>query len=282
MIWTGNAHLFKDVDFDPQKFEELMEKPPARTNYVIYFTPRSGSSWLTDLLVQTKRMSLANEAFNPNFIPNIARAVNASNMDQYVNALKRKHNNHGIYGFEITWHQLNAVFQKNDDFIDYFGTSPAIWLIRRDIVSQAVSLAKMVTTKVAHAPHTTAQDRVEADLAFAYDEALIKRWLLHILAAERGSEQLFSDFAMSPLRICYEDMMSTGAENVVQALMQYVGAKPRPDAVIKSAHEKLATAQNADYSNRFRQDCAKFLQEIDQERQGWLDKLTALSAIHQH
>lgn len=273
MIWAGTDHFFKDVDFDPQLFEDTIKRPIARINYVIYFTPRSGSSWLTDVLVQTKRMSLANEAFNPNFIPNIAQAVNASNIDQYVNALKRKHNNHGVYGFEITWHQLNAVFPKHDEFIDYFGTSPAIWLIRRDIVAQAVSLAKMVTTKVAHAPHTSEKDRIEADGAFAYDEALIKRWLLHILAAERGSEELFSRHQILPLRISYEDIMAIGAESVARILMNHVGATPQPDIEFNTRHEKLATGQNTEYADRFRKDCAGFLRDVEQERAVWLSKL---------
>lgn len=279
MISTGNDHLFKNVDFDPQQFEDTMKKPPARTNYVIYFTPRSGSSWLTDVLVQTKRMSLANEAFNPNFIPNIARSVNASNLDQYVNAIKRKHNNHGIYGFEITWHQLNAVFPKHAEFIEYFGTSPAFWLIRRDIVAQAVSLAKMVTTKVAHAPHTTKKDRAEAELAFAYDSALIKRWLLHILVAEKGTEVLFDDHSINPLRICYEDMMSTGAEEVAWIMMEHVGATRLADATFATQHEKLATAQNQEYADRFKIEHRQFLREVEQEREVWLNKLVKISSF---
>jgi len=278
MIWNGNDHLFSNVDFDPQQYVDTMKKPPARTNYVIYFTPRSGSSWLTDVLVQTKRMSLANEAFNPDFIPNIARSVNASNLDQYVNALKRKHNNHGVYGFQITWHQLNAIFRRHEKLIEYFGTSPAFWLIRRDIVAQAVSLAKMVTTKIAHVPQTTDADRAAAELAFAYDKSLIKHWLLHILAAEKGSEAFFYTHRINPLRLCYEDMMTTGPEQVARIMMAHVGAAWVPETTITSHHEKLATDQNKEYADRFRSDCAKFLSDVDQERSIWLNKVVKLTS----
>lgn len=279
MISTGKDHLFKNVDFDPQLYEEAMKKPAARTNYVIYFTPRSGSSWLTDILVQTKRMSRANEAFNPNFIPRIVRAVNASNLDQYVNVIKRRHNNHGIYGFEITWHQLNAIFPKHDQFIEYFGTSPAFWLVRRDIVAQAVSLAKMVTTKVAHAPHSTENDRKVAELVFSYDSALIKQWLLHILAAERGTEILFAKHCVNPLRICYEDMMSTGAEEIARIMMEHVGAKRLPEMTFNTRHEKLGTTQNQEYADRFREQARNFLCEVEEERAVWLNKLVNLSSF---
>ena len=278
MISLGRRDLFKDVEFDPVRHAEMMKRPSARINYVIYFTPRSGSSWLTDVLVQTKRMSLANEAFNPSFIPKIAQSVNASNLDQYVNALKRRHNNHGVYGFQITWHQLNAVFPNHDDFIDCFGTEPAVWLIRRDIVAQAVSLAKMVTTKVTHSPHVTKQDRAAADLAFAYDQSLIKHWLAHILAAERGSEVLFAQRDINPLRISYEDMMSVEAEQVAKIIMHHVGATPLPDVEFQTAHEKLATTQNQDYAARFRTDCAAYLDDVEQERAEWLGKIVSLSS----
>lgn len=276
MTLNGNEHLFKNVEFDPRQYQDTMKKPPARINYVIYFTPRSGSSWLTDVLVQTKRMSLANEAFNPNFIPDIARSLNASNIDQYVNALKRKHNNHGVYGFEITWHQLNLIFPQYDTFIEYFGTNPAFWLIRRNIVAQAVSLAKMVTTNITHAPHSSEEERAAAELAFPYDKALIKYWLLHILVAERKSETLFADHCITPLRLCYEDMIATGAERVARVMMQHVGATWAQDTIITSHHEKLATLQNAEYADRFRSDCADFLHDVEQERSVWLNKVIEL------
>lgn len=272
MMNLGTSRFFKEVSFDPALYDEMMKRPAARVNYVIYFTPRSGSSWLTDVLVQTKRMSLANEAFNPSFIPAIAQSVNASNLDQYINALKRKHNNHGVYGFQITWHQLNAVFPRHQEFIERFGNGPAFWLIRRDIVAQAVSLAKMVATNVAHSPHTTIADRDAADRTFTYDKSQIKHWLLHILAAERGTETLFAEQGITPLRMTYEDIMAKGADSVAAMMMDHVGANPVPDTVIQANHEKLATAQNSEYAARFRDDCAAFIEKVQQERAAWIAK----------
>jgi trehalose 2-sulfotransferase len=273
MINLGSNRFFNEVRFDPALYDEVMARPAARINYVIYFTPRSGSSWLTDVLVQTRRMSLANEAFNPSFIPAIAQAVNASDLDQYINALKRKHNNHGVYGFQVTWHQLNAVFPRHQDFIAHFGTGPAFWLIRRDIVAQAVSLAKMVATRVAHSPHASPEERTAADRAFDYDSSQIKHWMQHILAAERGTEAFFQEHGITPLRMSYEDMMAQGAEAVAVMMMDHVGATPVPGTIIQSKHEKLATARNADYAARFRADCAAFMSGVEQERAAWVDKL---------
>lgn len=273
---TGQDALFKGVGFDPRLYAETMKKPAPHTTYVIYFTPRSGSSWLTDVLVQTNRMSLANEVFNPQFMPRIAHAVNAANLDQYINTLQRNHSSNGVYGFEITWHQLNTIFPAHADFIARFGTGPAFWLIRRDIVAQAVSLAKMVTTRIAHT--FTAADTGADDL-FPYDHAAIKYWLLHILAAERGTEDLFTRYGITPLRLCYESMMAVGAAGIARIMQTHVGVTPVPGTSYDIRRAILATAQNAAYAERFRRDSARFLRQVEAERAVWLGQLRDLQSI---
>lgn len=274
------AALFRQVEFDQATYDRVMQKPAAQTRYVIYFTPRSGSSWLTDVLAQTKRMSRANEAFNPNFIPNIARVCNASTLDQYVNVLTRRHNNRGVYGFEITMHQLKAVFPSEERFLAYFGTGPCFWLIRRDIVSQAVSLAKMVTTKVAHTAQGTAEDWRRADESFSYSPSLIRRWLKHILVAERETEAMFAAHGMTPLRMCYEEMMPLGPERVAQLMMRHVGVEAAlPEGTFETKHNKLGTARNEEYADRFRRDEADFLKEVEAERVPWLARFDDLAAL---
>ena len=68
------SEFFSDIVFDQERHERIKKRAPAQTNYVIYFTPRSGSSWLTDVLQQTGQLGAAPEAFNPNFVPAIARS----------------------------------------------------------------------------------------------------------------------------------------------------------------------------------------------------------------
>ena len=107
-----NPDLFQDVVVDPQRRAQLQERAPARFFYVIHFTPRSGSSWLTDVIAATRQLSAANEAFNPGFIPRIAQAVHATDLDDYFQMLIRVYNTKGVYGTEVTAHQINAVPQN--------------------------------------------------------------------------------------------------------------------------------------------------------------------------
>lgn len=271
--------LFKDVTFDPALYERVLKRPAAQTRYVIYFTPRSGSSWLTDILSQTQRLSKANEAFNPNFMPNIARVCNASNLEQYINVMVRRHNHQGVYGFEITMHQLNAVFPDHDMFIEHFGAGPCFWLIRRDIVAQAISLAKMVTTKVAHTSHATDAERAASDAAFPYDARLIRKWLKHILAAEQENETLFANYGLTPLRMSYEQTTTLSDQQMVQVIARHVGVRDLPDMAFETRHAKLGTGLNEEYAARFRKDEAAFMAAVDESRAPMLAKLDDITRL---
>jgi len=268
-----NKRLFENPDFDRDLYKRAMTRPEAPIKYVIYFTPRSGSSWLTDILAQTKRLSRALEAFNPSFIPNITKAINASNLNQYCNIMNRRFNTKGVFGFEITMHQLNAVFPTHDKFIERYGAGPCFWLIRQDIVAQAVSLAKMVTTQVGHSANATDEQRQMSDRSFEYDRALIKHWLIHILNAERANEELFETYGLAPLRLSYEQITSLGAARVVEIFAHHVGATDMPEMEMESSHTKIGTSRNEEFATRFRQDEATFMKKVDAERAPWLGAL---------
>ncbi|MBY6202688.1 hypothetical protein KUV65_15030 [Maritalea mobilis] len=261
---------------NPDRRAKLEAKPLPRRRLVIYFTPRSGSSWLTDLIAQSRRLGAGNELFNPNFVPNIANGIQALGREDYImQAQKRFSSPNGVFSFEITAHQLDRLFPDSDTFMTHFNQPDcrAMWLIRKDIVAQAVSLAKMVCTKVAHTPHATPEDRARAETAFPYDAENIERWLKHILNAERRSEYLFDLYGIEPYRFCYEDMMEAGSERTRSLLATVARVRDAdwPDLELK--HAKLGTPQNAEYAERFRAERAAFLKDVDDERRYMLDQL---------
>ena len=273
-----HTQIFGSVEHDPAVFEAIMQRPEPTKRYVIYFTPRSGSSWLTDILSQTNRMGRANELFNPNFMPNIARALHAGDIHQYIDAAQRKLHTRGTFGFEITFHQLKVIFPGERVFLNHFAQAPCFWLVREDIVEQAVSLAKMVVTEVAHSPNASEEQRRASDTAFEYDAALIKRWLHHILAAEQGNEDFFKRHGMTPLRMSYEAMMPLGPQNTARLMADHVGVSDLQQTQFEPKHEKIGTSRNRDYAARFRQDEADYLAEVDAQRAETLAQLDDLSA----
>jgi len=268
-----SQNYFSDVSVDPVLREKFDRLPAAATTCVIHFTPRSGSTLLTDLLSATGRLGRANEVFNPGFIPKIAQSLQATDMASYLHLLPRRLSTKGVFSLEVTAHHIMAVFGYYEAFHQLYGSAPSVWLIRQDIVAQAVSLAKMVTTNVSHFRHQDNSAMDPRDEAFSYDGELIKKWLLHIRAAETASEKWFAEFGVAPLRMSYEQTTALTPDQIVTVMSRYLRLPDLPPLEVSSAYRKLGNAQNVHFSERFRRDYAAFVQDLDKDRAGMLRQL---------
>ena len=269
-MWNKFPRLH-EVDRD--RFARDMARPLPDKQYVMYFTPRSGSSWITDIAGKTRHLSIPGEIFNPNFMAQMAQKLNVTRMDEYCEVLKRRRATAGVFGFQITHHQLAAVFRDEADFLARFPSPVCFWLIRRDIVLQAVSLYKMQATKISHAPQTSPDAILRAEVDFSYDGAAIKHWLLHILGAELATEAMFARFGLKPLRMSYERNAEMKPNHIVNVMGRHIGLPGMKLKPLQSAHSKIATPANDLYAARFRAENAGFLAGIDAQRAVTLDQL---------
>lgn len=262
--------------FDPEAQDraayrrDLKRLPAAGLHYVIHFTPRSGSSWLADILSATGRLSQPGECFNPSFVPAIAQRMNAANLRQYIAMLERWRNTHGVFGCQLTYYHLRVVFGGAERFMRFFGQAPCLWLLREDIVLQAVSLAKKQQTNIGHTAHAGEMDRAEVDRGFVYDAEQIARFVRHVFEAEQGTEAIFSEYGPAPLRLSYERMTAMGAEAAVNVVAHHIGVPPVRGVEIATGHAKLGTDRNAEYAARFRAEHAEMMAAIDAARAGRL------------
>lgn len=265
---------------DRDRFEQDMQLPPAGTRYVMHFTPRSGSSWLADLATQTKSLGAPDECFNPNFMPNMSMAMNAADLVEYKSVLMRRRNMRDVFGFQITYHQMIKVFGSAEGFAARFPVSDwaSFWLIREDIVAQAVSLFKMVETTIAHAPQTHMEEIAERDRGLVYDGEQVQRWLTHVLKAERGSEAFFAQTDTQPLRMSYERNLATIPRRVVNVMCGHLGLRLVRE-IPESTHRKIATGLNADFATQFRADFPNFLRDVAAEREERLARISDYGAV---
>jgi LPS sulfotransferase NodH len=245
----------------------LLALPPPERRLVIHFTPRSGSSWLTEALAATGQLGHAEEVFNPDFVPVVGRIVQADDLASYIALVQRRMCTRGTFSVEVSAHHVLPVFGSYAAFHAHFPDAAQMWLIRRDLVAQAISLAKMVATAVGHAAANKAQvDRADLDRRFAYDGPAILHWLRHIHAAELATEAWFATSGLSPLRLAYEDMMRLLPMQIGRVAADLLD-QPAPDPYcVLRRHDKLGTAQNADYADRFRADYAAELAVVDAAR----------------
>lgn len=273
-MWNGFATA---SELDRERFAREMKVPPATTQYVMYFTPRSGSSWLTDIADRTRKLSIPGECFNPNFMPNMTRALNATNMEEYIDILVRRRNTKGVFGFQITYHQLNAVFRSREKFLSHFPSEKCFWLIREDILLQAISLHKMQMTQLSHAPQITDEDLEAKDKSFQYDAKQIKRWLEHIRSAEISTEELFADHGLTPYRMSYEQNTSLRPARIVNAMGHFLGLEHMTGLKLNTAHRKIGTSTNDHYADRFRSEMSDYMEKIDEARAPMLAKIKRIS-----
>lgn len=269
----------KATEVDRSAYEKALKRPPAHTQYVIFFTPRAGSSWLTDVATQTGQLGRPSETFNPRHLNKIARSMNATNLREYCHMLARLRATKGVAGFEITHHQLRAVFRGDVRFRAFYPNPHVFWLIRKDIVGQAVSLYKMTTTRVSHSVKLGPDEIAVRDAAFEYSSDRIAHWINHILLAEHRTEALISAAGWRPMRLWYEENAQIGAQAMLGHMAAFMGLPAlTTDPKQASGHTKIATGKNVEFAERFAEERPEFLRQVAQERAPYLEKLRPYEA----
>lgn len=75
-VRLSQLQLFHPSQVEPAGYEKRLRRPAAARTYGIIFTPRSGSSRLTDIASEWPVLGQPNECFNPGFIEEMARKLN--------------------------------------------------------------------------------------------------------------------------------------------------------------------------------------------------------------
>ncbi|WP_226783023.1 Stf0 family sulfotransferase [Oceaniglobus trochenteri] len=251
---------------DRARFAQDMALPLPDLQYVMFFTPRSGSSWVADILTRTRRMGRVSECFNPRFMGSMTRSLNATSLGEYCAVLPRRLQTDGTFGFQITQSQKRAVFGRDRAFLNRFAGQPWVWLIRSDIVLQAVSLYKMEVGRMSHAPQMKGRDIKSEERALPYDAGRIGYWLEHILQMERKTEALIAKAGITPLRLNYERNALLKPNHIANVIGRHIGRPTMRMTPIASPHSKIGTDQNAAFAERFRDSHRDRMKRIEDER----------------
>lgn len=130
-------------------FEELKSRPDSiqpHKGLLVLSSPRSGSSLFCERLSNTDSVGQCLEWFNFRYMEAYQKVmkVDTINFADYFDFLKRKTTlNTGVFAINVHLDQYSALLQKGlDVFAIDFNT--VIYLSRKDLVAQAVSLAKAI------------------------------------------------------------------------------------------------------------------------------------------
>ena len=217
-------NLFPTSINDPDKHARQLARPAATIRYAMHFTPRSGSSWVGDIATQTKKLSQLGEPFTPPHVSIMAPRLNATGLDSFVDKLTRVRNTGGVFGFQITLGDIKVTFGGPHAYMKFFQNDPTFWLIREDIVLQAISLLKKAQTRIGHS--TQLQADQGRDTAAQYDAKDIMRFVKHIEHYEQGTEAMFKRYKVTPLRLSYERVTQLDPAEAAQLIARHIG---RPD-----------------------------------------------------
>lgn len=242
-------------------------RPPPRKTFLIFFMARSGSTWLTDLCRRTHRLGNPDELFNTMRL----RKFTDFDLTDHIDLMQRRHTHGGVFGAELAWGDVRDFFDRGATLRQRFPTAKTLFLIREDIVLQAVSTLRRVQTAIGHSLEFTPEEQVAAEERFTYDGEFIRRTVRARTRTEKRFDEMFATHGFDPVRLSYERNMKNplGALNVIAGLI----GEPLFDGVEESAFSILRTDKSAAFAERFRAEEPRFLARIARERAPMLERL---------
>ncbi|MEM8674117.1 MAG: Stf0 family sulfotransferase [Cyanobacteria bacterium P01_G01_bin.67] len=234
-----------------QPTSQVTQKPDK--SYAILTTPRSGSTYLCELLNSTKIAGHPSEHLRL-AAQELSLYCNFNYLTLLDNLMTYRTSNNGVFGTKIISHFLFELKQTKPDFKQLFKSiDKFILLVRKDKLAQAVSLVVAQKTEVWHLHHN-GQDK-DTDYQSKLENIEISDGLLDdveqkcnfIIRQEIRLKKLLAEHQIEPLIIVYEDIL----EN--------------PEQQIKIILEFLAIAQPEGYTMQINSGIKRMPSRLSQE-----------------
>lgn len=253
MTTTPISELFATAPFNDVAATLLAKKPEPKLRYTIAMTPRSGSSLLCSVMTATNHMGEPGEKLELRSIRNnIVKLAPARDADEYYRAvLKASATPNGVSGLKTSWFQFD-LFRRSLSDERAIQESRFIYLTRRDLAAQAVSLYKATASRVFHTNKQHSPAALESLSALQYDYDRLDHWYEHLVKQERGWQRYFDSHRIFPLAITYEDI-EHDVHEVVRRIALYLGlpAKGLGLARIETVFKKLGDRQSLEWASRY-------------------------------
>jgi trehalose 2-sulfotransferase len=252
MAQNSIKSIFTSPNVDTTKYERLKAVEDPAVRYIIAMTPRSGSSHLCDVIKTGKLLGRPGEMLSRDFIPNILKNVPGHTPDEYLSHVFRAlRSSTGISGIKCSWFQFKD-FRAAMTAPDVVDNMRYIYLTRRDLTAQAVSLYRATQTKVFHTNVEHSAESLAKLDELPYDYEQIKFWRTHIKTQETGWQRFFVEKNIFPLYIQYEDIDANVAA-VAQRIAAYIG-RPRAAREVQpeaSIFRKISSRKSVEWTARF-------------------------------
>jgi trehalose 2-sulfotransferase len=219
-------------------------EPVGGRAYLLCMTPRSGSSFLSDILGQTGSVGIAKEHFPtspedplPSWLARCASLNDAFRILQ-------EDAPSGYFGIKGGLFQMFPLISEGV-FAGPKSIFKHLYLTRRDRVGQAISLARAVKTNEWHSSDAPAPD---PDLSF--EDVLF--YLRYLRTMEADWETVFSALQLDPLHLYYEDLITEPA-SAFERIRQHLDVQWKIfPADIVSVHRSLSQRHDPGWQQKLR------------------------------
>jgi LPS sulfotransferase NodH len=245
------ATQFHDDSLNSSNAEfDFKTRAAPKILYFVASTRRSGSTYFCNELWRTGVLGAPMEYFNFRnvMVATISRLAVRS-LDEYVRrlvALRTSPN--GVFGLQIHFDQYQ--FMALSDVLSVLRNPFWIFVRRRDVAAQAVSLAKAVQTNQWNSLNVRQAEP-------SYNFRLVLSCLNDILKQNAGWKRIFETKKIEPIEIVYEDFMVEPDKIVGDLLRRWkVPLEPHADIALPIL-ERQSDGINAEWAERFRHEAAE-------------------------
>lgn len=250
---TELASVFENQGHDQNRLLQLGNISEPRRRYIIAMTPRSGSSYLCNVLEGTRRLGVPGEYLNQELIPEIIKTIPGRTAGEYFrNVARANTTNNGVYGLKASWFQFADFIELLTGDEECLHGYRYIYLTRRNLAAQAVSLYKATASNVFHTNVHHDDSSMQRLKSLEYDFSSINQWYHHIVEQEKGWREYFLAHRISPCYVTYEEV-DEDVISVAQRIAHYVGVDPAnislPDK--PSVFTKVSDSRNLEWACRF-------------------------------
>lgn len=234
------------TSFDLPLFEGL-----PKNFYVICSTPRTGSTLLGKLMCSSGYLGAPTEFFHRKHLTDFAKRFclidsNGNiNIQAYLGELfKRRTSSNGVFGVKCHYDQF-APFVANRAWEGLFPDVKFVYIIREDILSQAISLAIASQTNA-----YSSQEEAECEPIYSATE--ITRWVEYIAELNKRWNVFFGTHGLNPYFMTYEDLISN-TKSVCRRVCQHldVDMHGHEFGIQDSQMKKQGNEVNLQWKSRF-------------------------------
>lgn len=253
------ADIFINIICQRELLHPTVDKlQEAKLSYAIFTTPRSGSTYLCELLNSTNIAGYPSEHFRL-ATQELSRNCNFDYFRLLNNLIKYRSTKNSVFGTKFISHflfelqQTKSEFRKLFQYIDKF-----ILLVRQDKIAQAVSIVVAHQTNIWHLYDQSKKLDYQVKLEeIIINDALladVEQKYIAIINQEARLKKILENNKIKPLKVVYEDVVIDPKLQVNKILDYLKIDTPQAENIqIKSNLQKMPSEISQEIIRQFKQ-----------------------------